>query len=43
MLTDNVDFDVVWEIVSGDLPGLVSSLDQALDQARGGSGDLEIG
>jgi uncharacterized protein with HEPN domain len=28
---DNVDIDVVWEIVSGDLPGLVEALDYALD------------
>ena len=37
---DKVDFDVLWDIIECDLPGLIASLRKALD-AGSGSGMTE--
>jgi uncharacterized protein with HEPN domain len=28
---DSVDFDILWQIVSGDLPALIAALEKALE------------
>jgi uncharacterized protein with HEPN domain len=33
---DNVDFDILWDIVSDDLPPLMKELDSILDQLQPG-------